>query len=124
MSFYGLLIHRCSYKRRVNVSTSAYGEIQFTEQIIGSDVPCRRNPNLSQGSQKLIEKSREGTANVKMALYFFRYSESIQEGDLINFSDVDQGVVRNVLNAAGARHHKQAIVEEVESVGERDHTSG
>ncbi len=124
MSYYGLLNKNCSYARRINIGTNVYGEIQFTEQIISSSAPCRRNPSMAQGGQKLIERSKEGTANVKLVTYFMRYSETIQEGDLINLSDTNQGVVKNILDAAGKGHHKQLLVEEVEEVGEKDKTSG
>jgi hypothetical protein len=124
MSFQGLLNQRCSYRRPTNIGTNVLGEIQLTDLVVGSDVMCARQPGKGLNMQQFYQSAKQGTANVKLVRYYFLYSETIQEGDIIDLSDTYQGTVRNVIDAAGRQHHKEVMVEEVESVGEKDKTSG
>lgn len=122
MSFYSLLNKRCSWKRRISTGANSFGEVIFTEQMIGSDVRCARQVGDGNNDRQFINNLQTAPKNVKLVTYYLMPSEDIQENDIIIFQASEQGIVRDVKDDGGRNHHKSVLVEEVQSVGETDVT--
>ena len=119
MSFSKLLNKRCSWKRRFNVGQNEYGEINYSDVIIGSDVECGRQVGLGMNMRQLVQNVEPGEFNRKVVKYWM-YPTDIQEGDIIKFQGSELEKVEDVRDAAGRGHHLEILSRSIVEVGEED----
>lgn len=119
MSIYGLFNKRCTWKRRINKSTDAYGEIIYSEVVVGSDVKCARQVGHGMNMRQDIDTKDVGIHAFSIVKYFLLPTD-IKAGDLVTFAGSETEIVRNVRDAAGRNHHIEVLAEDIRPFGEKD----
>ena len=118
MSFLGMCNAKCSWMRRVSVgSTNEFGELQFTDVLIASDISVVRQVMQGLNSNQQFEGAKAGDTNRKVVRYYFEYSDDIREGDIIKFQVSEQAIVRSAFDDGGRQHHLKVFAVEIEKIG-------
>ena len=123
MSIAGLFNKKCSWKRRINKTTDSYGEIVYSDVVIGSDVPCSRQVGHGMNMRQEIDNKPVGIHGFSIVKYFLIPTD-IHMGDIIEFDGSETEIVRNVRDAAGRGNHYEVLAEDIRPFGERDQRSG
>jgi len=119
MSIFGLFNKRCTWKRRINKGLDVYGEILYSDVIMGSEVKCARQIGHGMNMRQDIDNKDVGIHGFSIVKYYL-YPTDIKAGDLITFAGSETEIVRNVRDAAGRMHHFEVLAEDIRPFGERD----
>jgi len=124
MSIKNLLNKKCSWRRRINTGlANDYGEIDYSDVIFGSDVPCSRQVGVGMNMRQMVENLPPGEFDKKLVKYYLAPTD-IQEGDLITFEGSETEKVRDVRDAGGRGHHLEIVAVSTKEVGEGDSRVG
>lgn len=119
MTFSSLLNKKCSWKRRIIKDRDSYGEIQYSEITMGSDIPCHRQVGRGLNVRQEITSKDVGNMTSVVSRYWM-FPTDIQEGDILKFEGSELEIVRNVRDAAGVGHHLEIMATQIMPEGEED----
>jgi hypothetical protein len=123
MSIAGLFNKRCTWTRRVNKTTDDYGEIIYSDVVIGSDVLCARQTGHGLNMRQEVSNKPPGIHSFSIVKYYLLPTD-IRAGDLMTYQGSETEIVRNVRDAAGRGSHYEILTEDVRPFGERDQRLG
>jgi len=115
MSFATLLIKRCSWRRRTHTSDDVYGSPQYTDTIMGSDVPCRYE---EIEGHHLWEAEPGGDFNRSKWLLFLEPTD-IMPNDKVTIDGSDNFLVQDdekVYDSTSNVHHIEVRMEKTKDL--------
>jgi len=100
MSYAGLLINKCTIKRR---QFDKWGEEKPTSPTLILDVPCR--------FMNIIKRVTDihGEEKISSGKFFFKADQTIEHQDLISYEGIDYGILKINKPQDSSKHHHTEV---------------
>lgn len=112
MSIFGLFNRRCSWRRKGYTAFNSFGEPDYTDTVIATNVLCRLE---KFEDRQLLEAQMAGDHNIPI-YYLYLIPTDIEPNDIVTVEDYSDYLVQDVDDAAGQSHHFEVLLQRADQI--------